>query len=148
MKLVVDTSIVAKIFIAEPDRDLAVKVFDGTIASKTLILAPSLMLFELNNVFVKNCMAGAEYDDAISELMRWIGDGHLTVRAPDEDLLRAAATIASMDTRGQGHISSFDATFHALALRENATFLTADAAYVRKTQTLIGHVILLSDFTP
>jgi predicted nucleic acid-binding protein len=148
MKLVVDTSVIAKIFVAEPDRAEAVKVFDSAFMSQTPLLAPSLMLFELNNVFVKNSMAGAEYDNAVSELMFWINEGHLSVRAPDKDLLSAAAAIASMDTRGQGHISSFDATFHALAIREGAVFLTADAAYVRRTQTLIGHVILLSDFTP
>jgi len=37
-----------------------------------------------------------------------------------------------MDT--QGYISSFDATFHALALLKNAIFMTADEKHIRKVQ--------------
>ena len=148
MKLVLDTSVLAKLFIAEWDRPLAVKVLADTIAAKVPVLAPSLVLYELNSVFVKNGMVGQEYDNAIRETMRMIGANNLVIREPTEGLLREAARIASLDTHGQGHISSFDATFHALALQEGATFLTADAAYVRKAKALVGRVMLLSEYTP
>jgi predicted nucleic acid-binding protein len=148
VKLVLDTSVIAKVFIDEGDHSLAVSVLDGAIASKEAIIAPSLMLYELNNVFVKNRMLASEYNAAVADVMYLVGNGHLVIREPDTESLRHAAEIAAMDTRGQGHISSFDATFHALAIMEGATLVTADANYVRKTQTLVGHVVLLSEFKP
>lgn len=61
---------------------------------------------------------------------------------PSKELLEKSVELANFDTKGQGHISSYDATFHALAILENAIFLTADKKHVRKTEKLIGSVKL------
>lgn len=143
MAFVVDTSVVAKVFLAEGDHERAVGFFVFAITSETRLIAPSLMLYELNNVLVSKGVKGKHYDAAIATTMSWIRSDVLEIVQPDEILLRRAEAIASMDTQGQGHISSFDATFHALALMRGATFVTADATYMRKTRTLLGSVELL-----
>jgi len=61
-------------------------------------------------------------------------------------ILNKGAEIASTDTKGQGYISSFDATFHALALLNNSTFITADKVHYNKTKDLIDSVMLLKNF--
>lgn len=80
-------------------------------------------------------------------MMWWVRTKVIEILEPDENLLRRAEAIASMDTQGQGHISSFDATFHALAIMSDATFVTSDQSYVRKTKALLGSVELLQDMT-
>lgn len=42
-------------------------------------------------------------------------------------------------------ISFYDAAYHALAIKEGATFITADEKYVRKTQKE-GHILLLKNY--
>lgn len=44
MTLVLDTSVIAKVFVAEPDRPLAVKVLSDAIAAKAAVRVPSLVL--------------------------------------------------------------------------------------------------------
>ena len=110
------------------------------------MVARSLLLYELNIVLVSNAVPGGDDDRAIKSFAGWIDAGIIDIREGDVDLVRRAEAIASLDTQGKGHISSFDATYHALAIQEAATFVTADAAYVRKTQALDGNVVLLSEF--
>lgn len=145
MPLVVDTSVVAKVFLDEPDRDRARGVIAAGIRGEAALMCPSLLLYEFNNALVSKAVTGTYYDTAITALMGWVRSDVIAVVEPDETLLRRAEAIASMDTQGQGYISSFDATFHALALIRGGTFVTADAAYVRKTKSLIGSVELLQD---
>lgn len=147
MTIVLDTSVVAKIFIAEQHRDSAVNLISAGIRQEITLLAPSLLLYELNNVLISKGIKGAEYAAAVSALMEWVRARVINVVEADEDLLRRAEVIASIDTQGQGYISSYDATFHAPALREGAVFVTSDEAYVRKTRDLLGRVELLPSFT-
>ena len=144
MKYVIDTSALAKVFLAEADREKAVGLLTSSIRREIELHAPSLLLYEMNNVLVSNEITGRAYDDVIRFLFAWIKAGVLLVHEVDEDLLRRTEAIASIDTQGQGHISSFDATFHALAIRLGAQFVTADKAYVRKTSVLVGHVVELA----
>ncbi len=144
MRYVMDTSVLAKIFVAEPDRAKAVGLLDRAIKREIELHPPSLLLYELNNVFVSKNVTGASNDNAIRFLFAWIRSRALQIHDTGESLLRRAQAIASMDTQGQGHISSFEAAFHALAFRLEATFVTADVAYARKTSALIGRVQELS----
>ncbi|MGQ0671477.1 MAG: type II toxin-antitoxin system VapC family toxin [Hyphomicrobium sp.] len=130
MRFVVDSSVIAKIFLAESDRDLAKDLIERATNGAVELVAPSLLLYEVNNALISKGMTGQAYDEAISLLMDWARDGYISIVDASEDLLRRAEAIASMDTQGQGHISSFDATFHALALMRGVTFLTSDQTYV------------------
>ena len=145
MHFVVDTSVLAKVFLAEPERELVDELLQASIEGNVTLLAPSLLLYELNNVLVSNGIRGDEYAEAIASLMRWVRAKVIDIAEVNEERLRQAEAIASVDTQGQGHISSFDATFHALALMRDATFLTSDQTYVRKTKSLLGSVELLQD---
>ena len=147
MFYVVDTSVIAKVFLAEADRENAVRFFELAIRNSAKLHAPSLLLYEINNVFVSKGVSGEPYNQAIRTVMEWVQSGLLIISEADEDLLRRAQAVASIDTQGQGYISSYDATFHALAIRLGATFLTSDQAYVRKTKVLLGSVDLLQNIT-
>ena len=64
----------------------------------------------------------------------------------NHELLKKSREIAETNLKGQGYISSYDATFHALALMENGTLLTADRKHYQKTKDSIGSVMLLEEF--
>jgi predicted nucleic acid-binding protein len=147
MRFVVDSSVIAKFFLAESDRDQASRLMERATKGAVELWAPTLLLYEVNNTLISKGVRGHDYDEAITLIVDWMREGYINIVEASEELLRRAEAIASMDTQGQGHISSFDATFHALALMNNATFLTSDQAYVRKTKTLLGSVTLIQDLT-
>lgn len=147
MVYVVDTSVIAKVFLDEPDHQVARRLMESCVRGEARLIAPSLLLFEVNNVLISKRVTGQGYDNAIALLMDWVEKDHIGIQEANETLLRRAEAIASMDTQGQGHISSFDATFHDLALMSDATFVTSDQSYVRKTKALLGSVELLQDIS-
>ncbi len=147
MVYVVDTSVIAKVFLDEPDQQTAKRLMESCVRGEVRLIAPSLLLFEVNNVLISKRVTGQDYDTAITLLMDWVEKDHIGIQEANELLLRRAESIASMDTQGQGHISSYDATFHALAIQSGATFLTSDQSYVRKTKPLLGSVDLLQDIS-
>jgi predicted nucleic acid-binding protein len=145
MKLILDTSVVAKVFLIETNRDEALSLFRAAINGGVSLLAPSLLLYELNNALIRNGIKGSSYDQAIGALMAWVDNHVLVIREASEGLMRQAEAIASIDTQGLGHISSFDATFHALAIAEDGIFVTNDWSHVAKTRNLIGRVQTLGE---
>lgn len=140
MRYVIDTSVLAKVFLDEDGREQAVALLAAAARSEHDLHMPSLIMYELNNVLVRRGVSNKSYDDAIRFVHAWLKSSVLILHEFDETLMRASHAIALTDTRGQGHISSFDATFHALAIRIDAEFVTADEAYVRKTQSTIGKI--------
>ena len=147
MRYVIDTLVLAKVFVNEAHRERVVTLSDAAMVERIELHAPSLLMYEINNVLVSKRVTGLHYDNAIRFLFTWIRMKVLVLHEPDEDLLRSAEAIASIDTQGQGYISSFDAVFHALAIRIGCLFVTSDEAHVRKTEPLVGHVVALHSLT-
>jgi len=146
-KFIVDTSVTAKLFLeGEDHRDLAIEVFRKADQNEIELYAPSLTLYELNNALVKESDLTEEVLAALEILQRQVKKKIIKIVQPSLTILKKAAEIAMIDTKGQGNISAYDATFHALALLKKATFITSDEKHYNKTKDLIGSVILLEDF--
>jgi predicted nucleic acid-binding protein len=146
-RYIIDTSVTAKLFLDnEPHKDIAIEVFRLADKRNIELLAPSLILYELNNVLVKERATYEDVSAALAIFNKYIEQDKIKIISSDILLLNKAAIIATTDTAGQGYISSYDATFHALALQENAVFLTADKSHYEKTKDRIGSVLLLESF--
>ncbi|MCP4666018.1 MAG: type II toxin-antitoxin system VapC family toxin [Deltaproteobacteria bacterium] len=146
-RYIVDTSITAKLFLLnEKDRDIAQEIYYQSSKNKISLLAPSLTLYELTNTFVKKGLSPEERSKHLSVFQKQIKERNIEIVPPTFPLLEKSAEIAETDTKGQGHVSAYDAVFHALALLKKAVLLTADKAHYRKTNEPIGSVLLLEDF--
>ncbi len=145
-KYVIDTSVAFKLFADEEDKEVAIKLFKSSMQQKISLLAPSLILNEILNSFIVNGYTEREVSDNLKSFERQVDSGILNIVHCNRVVLLKACTIASLDTKGQGYISSYDATFHALALLENALLITADKKHFQKTKNLVGSVRLLEDF--
>lgn len=77
-----------------------------------------------------------------------IKDNILQIIPDNLDLFRTASNISEIRGKDGSYISSFDATFHALAVEQNALFLTADQKHYNKTFEKVGMVILLNQLRP
>lgn len=63
----------------------------------------------------------------------------------DASILPEAINLAFIKAVPNGHISSFDAIYHALAIKMKGTFLTLDKRHYNKTHQYLGHIMLLDD---
>lgn len=160
MKYVVDASVLAKVYRREPGSAKAKSLIRTAVAHGHELLAPQLIVFEVGNALVKSRYRRdnrtLEYThsnvvDCLERMTALVREKFLRIVETDADLLGKAADLARLDTGGQGHVSFFDAIYQALAEREGARFVTADARYVRKISgvaRLRSSTLLLDDFIP
>lgn len=87
MNYVIDTSVLAKVFLAEPEQDRVAGLIQACVQGGAALLAPSLLLYEINNALVSNGVRGTEYGEAVARLMRWVRAGVISISEPNEELL-------------------------------------------------------------
>lgn len=136
-KLVVDLSVLIKWFALEyNDLDVALSIEADFLAGKCQILMPLFYIWELNNYLSRNfdsVTATSFYSHFKSYKFQYY------------DLNLKTSKIAFEIIEKFPKISFYDASYHALAISEEATFVTCDKKYYEKTKKL-GHIILLKDF--
>lgn len=144
---VLDSSVIAKLFLQEADSDQAKAVLQHAIDGHISIVCPMLMLYEVVNALIIQNISVEAIKTHIAELQGLIDNDIITIVPATQELLEKTTEIAMTDTQGLGHISSYDSAFHALALATGATLLTADAKHAQKTATLFGSIKILDDFS-
>ena len=123
MKLVVDSSVVLKWFVDEPQRELAVALLD----SDALLAAPDLVLCEVANALWRKARKGEVTPLQVAEAIHETGS-ILALRRVTPDMTETAFEIA----RDIGH-SIYDCLFLALARQEeNAVVVTSDSVFLKK----------------
>ena len=136
-KLVLDLSVLIKWFALEDnDLDVALSIESDFLEGKYHILMPLFYTWELNNYLSRNfdsVTATSFYSHFKSYKFQYY------------DLNLKITKLAFEIIEKFSKISFYDASYHALAISENATFVTCDKKYYEKTKKL-GHVILLKDF--
>lgn len=136
-KLVLDLSVLIKWFALEyDDLDAARLIESDFMAGKYQILMPLFYTWELNNYLSRNF-------DSVTATSFY---SHFkSYKFVNFDLNLKISKIAFEITEKFPKISFYDASYHALAISEKATFVTSDKKYFEKTKKL-GYIKLLSEF--
>ncbi|WP_349362454.1 MAG: type II toxin-antitoxin system VapC family toxin [Roseitalea porphyridii] len=135
--IVTDTSVFNKLFLQEPDRELAVALFDTALRDQTPLLAPDLIVHEALAVALHYEVPS----HVVFDLLEPFIDAGMRLLRPT----RAVAGRAFAMAQGEGRPSLQDCIYHAVALVEGGTFVTADERHVRKTAHH-GSVALLREW--
>jgi predicted nucleic acid-binding protein len=137
MRLVVDASVALKWFLQDPPGELHVEKAEAIAAaiarSPTELFAPVHWAAEIVSVLAR--IEPGLVDDALVVL----DDMRPTVNAGVPMLGRAADLSIALNH----HL--FDTLYHAVALEEGATLVTADEAYFSKAKGL-GSIVSLASF--
>ncbi len=136
-KLVLDLSVLIKWFALEDDDLDAARLIESDFrAGKYEILMPIFYIWELNNYLSRNfdSMTATSFYSHFK-----------SYSFTNFDLNLKISKIAFKITEKFSKISFYDASYHALAISEHATFVTCDKKYYEKTKKL-GHIALLSEF--
>lgn len=146
MRIVPDTSVLAKAFVPEAESNISMEIMSAIHSGRIDAHVPALVCYELQNALTKGLKSAEQAEPHLRNFYTLLASGLVTEHGPSIELALLANEMTFLDTKGQGHISAYDANFHALALVLGATLVTADKAHVRRTEDKIGSVVLLSNF--
>ena len=137
IKLVVDASVAVKWFIRDPNEEndaaSALDILVGIGKNSIKLIQPPHWIAEVTAVLAR--LQPDLSDDAIDLLDAM----ELPTRA-ESSVYKLASHLA---TKLNHHL--FDTLYHALALQDNATLITADHRYFRKSVKQ-GSICMLADF--
>ncbi|MBX9880038.1 MAG: type II toxin-antitoxin system VapC family toxin [Candidatus Obscuribacterales bacterium] len=135
--VVPDACVLIKWVVNESDQIAQLKagsILQAAIKDELQLKVPSLWLFEVGNTLGRQLPKHAAI--LIEKLVRFGLDEPLWTT----DWLNQTLSISS-----KYKVTFYDASYHALAITEGGTFVTADLEYARKTKSL-GSVIYLNDW--
>lgn len=129
-QIVADASVVSKWFIQEEDSDRALKIRELYLQGKITLSSPSLLLYEVGNVFFKHpSLTTQDCEKALEALLK--------IQINLKNLNQTRLLKDCMQTSKQLDITFYDASYVALTKRLHAEFITADQKLHRKTQETI-----------
>jgi predicted nucleic acid-binding protein len=120
--LIVDSSVVLKWFVDEPQRELAAALLDG----EDILIAPDLVLCEVTNALWRKARKGEVTPLQVAEAIHEMGS-ILVLRPVTPEMTESAFQIA----QDIGH-SVYDCLFLACANLDEAELITADAKFLEK----------------
>lgn len=120
-KLVLDASVLLKIFFEEDNSEEVEKLFKMARKKELTIIVPPLIRFEILNVLAKNVKNSEKIVEAFEVLKKL----NLMTMEPRAKFELEALKSASANK----NITFYDASYHALAKDFDATFITADKKY-------------------
>ena len=127
MNIVLDSSVIAKWFFKEEQREEAINLRKLHKNGKIVINAPKLLLFELGNIFLnKKVFAEKFFNESIDTLFS------ININFTEaKEILDSTFNLAS-----KYNLSFYDATYIALAKNLKCDFITADKKLVEAVKTL------------
>lgn len=138
MRATLDASVILKWYIATPneqDAGQAHAILEGIQNNTISLVQPPHALAEVTAVLARELPHQAL--DYFVELSRIFAEGSISQGAT---VYQRAIELAQQNNH---HL--FDTLYHAAALEENTTFITADRRYYDKAK-LSGHIMMLEDF--
>ena len=126
-QLVLDTSVIAKLFLKEEWSDKAIELKDRHVKGEVEIVAPSLLKYELMNALKSRKFSKNQIKDAL-EVVRDYG---FSIMDPEDAIFDDAAELLS-----DYNISAYDASYIALAKDLGTEMCTADQNLLDKVPNL------------
>ncbi len=126
--IVLDASVILKIFLEEPDSKLAYPLIEGHITGKEKIAAPELLYYELANVLAtKTSLSLKSASSAFTEIF------NLEI---ETFTLGVEEILSSISLSHKCKISVYDSSYLILADRLSCNFITADERLFNKTKDM------------
>ena len=127
MNIVLDSSVVAKWYLDEEQKQEALKLRDLHIEDQITITVPVLLLFELGNIFITRGLNQRDFYGNFEKLLNF------EINFPDADFLFLRVTFFIAK---KYKLTFYDATYVALAQNLKCNFVTADQKLYQATKNL------------
>lgn len=140
--VVVDASIALKWFIDEEDSDKAFDLLEKWKKQETLMLAPSLLVYEITNILYQNVRKGNLLKDEAANSLRRLLIAGIKLDGGQYSIIGVRAIELAQQYALK---ASYDAYYLALAEHEECELWTADTRLWRDVQGKIDWIKNLSD---
>jgi predicted nucleic acid-binding protein len=129
MNLVLDSSVIAKLFIDEKDSDKAAELFEESSTKDIALVASTLVFYEVGNTILKH-LRGKDKDG--SEYMKQLFLLNIEYRSLDQPLASEAIRMAKVHG-----ITCYDAVHITLSQQHKSALVTEDKELLRKFENAI-----------
>jgi len=137
MKKIIDSSVAIKFLARETESKKAIALFQARARQDIEFIAPEIFIYEVNHGLIRKKFRPETYAKKVVELTEFISSGLVDIIQPDAQLLKDTQYISNIVTPPKRRPWSYDATFHALAVREDSQMITADYNYIKRFDILI-----------
>lgn len=129
---IIDGSVVCKLFLDEPGRDKSIDLIRQAAEGHIQLIAPDILPYE--------ALSAAHYYrlplPPVLDLLETQWNKTITLISPTPAHWKKAIEIANTGSPKSGYPAIYDAVYHALAITEKGTFITADKKHYEKTKSL------------
>ncbi|MCO5161653.1 MAG: type II toxin-antitoxin system VapC family toxin [Mesorhizobium sp.] len=140
--IVVDASVLIKLFKDEVDSPAALALVDQVVEERSGLLAPTIAMYE--------ALTAALHVDyplaSVHTLFAWLTTVGLELLPPSAEDIAIAERIARTRARGGGFPTLYDSIYHAMAIRLGCDFVTADIKHIAKAAGF-GNILSLADWS-
>lgn len=126
MNIVVDSNIIAAVFLDTPYSDVSASYYTSWLQQDILLIAPTLFEYEITSLIRRYVKAGMVSDSESKTLIDDILSCDIQIIKPSRLLHHSALRWA----KKIGQAKAYDAQYLALAEQENADFWSADKRLV------------------
>ncbi|MEC9342386.1 MAG: type II toxin-antitoxin system VapC family toxin [Pseudomonadota bacterium] len=142
MVLVADASVVAKLFLDEEDKPMAVDLFRHATVEGEPLLVPDIVVSECMSVGLRKSVPLGEVHDMLTVAF----GAFLKLVVPDRGIWVLAGEMAKGHP-DHGRPGLQNCLYHAIAIELEGTLVTADRGHLNKTARW-AHAIALDEWRP
>lgn len=142
---VLDANVFLEYIYARFYKDNAKKILKDAILGKIQILVPSLLLDEITEVLCGNLDNLEKVKKHLQYIEKLAKQEVLHIIVPNTEVRMKAIEIARTGNPKSGYPELTDSLYHALAILNDAVFITNDAKHISKVNAL-GHIEALSKY--
>ncbi len=143
--IVPDANVFLEMIYGRSLQTTARQLISHAIANEIQLVAPSLLLDEITEVFCGNLDDLQEVQQHLLYLERLVKEKALLIVVPSLAIRMKAIEIARTGNPKSGYPELSDSLYHALAIVNDAIFVTNDSRHVTKVNRF-GHVEKLADY--
>ena len=144
-RTVLDANVFLEIVFNRPQQNKAKKIFEDAILERIQIIVPGLFLDEITEVFCGNIENITDVEFYLNYIEKLANSGVLTIVVPNCTVRMKAIELARTGNKKSGYPELTDCLYHALAIINEAVFITNDKRHIAKISHF-GHIAGLTDY--
>ncbi|TWI62249.1 putative nucleic acid-binding protein [Desulfobotulus alkaliphilus] len=144
-RYILDANVFLEYIYNRPLQDKAKQIIKDAILEKIQVIVPSLLLDEITEVLCGN-MNNMEIIEKHLQYIEKITESEvLNIVVPNTRTRMKAVALARTGNKKSGYPELTDCIYHALAIMNDAVFITNDKRHIAKVKHF-GHIVSLSDY--
>ncbi len=144
-RYVADANIFLEYIYCRQLQDNAKRIIEDAILDRIRIIVPSLAIDEITEVLCGNLNRMEDVKRHLIYIEKLANKEVLQIVIPNTKVRMKAIEMARFGNKKSGYPELTDCLYHALAISNNATFITNDKRHISKVKKF-GHIQELSDY--